>query len=86
MKNNLSFLDWVTLISFGIGLYALYIALENLDENRQQNNELKEILHYLEEHLSSQDNHLEAQDKLFVDLKNHLSSQDKQLENLTKGE
>ena len=46
MKNNLSFLDWITLISFGIGLYALYIALENLDENREQEDELKKILHY----------------------------------------
>ena len=78
MKNNLSFLDWITLISFGIGLYALYIALENLDENRDQNDELKQILHYLEVHLQSQD-------MLFDDLSEHLSSQDKQLENLTKG-
>ena len=83
---NNKFLDWITLVSFGIGLYALYIALENLDENRKQNNELKQILHYLEVHLQDQDNHLEKQDNLFIDLKNHLSSQDKQLENLTKGE
>ena len=74
MKNNLSFLDWITLISFGIGLYALYIALENLDENRQQNDELKDILHYLEVHLQSQD-------ELFDDLSNHLAKQDKVLFN-----
>lgn len=78
MNNNLKMLDWITLISFGIGLYALYIALENLDMNDKQNNELKQILHYLEEHLSSQD-------ILFEDLSEHLSSQDRQLENLTKG-
>ena len=72
MNNNLKMLDWITLISFGIGIYALYIALENLDENREQNDELKEILDYLEIHLQDQDNHLHKQDKL--------------LENLTKGE
>ena len=72
MNNNLKMLDWITLISFGIGLYALYIALINLDENRDQNDELKQILDYLEVHLQDQDNHLHKQDKL--------------LENLTKGE
>ena len=71
MNNKLNFLDLITLVSFGIGLYALYIALENLEENREQNLDLKEILHYLEGHLQDQDN--------------HLMSQDRNLENLTKG-
>ena len=71
MNNNLKMLDWITLFSFGIGLYALYIALANLEENRDQNDELKEILDYL-------DNHLHAQDE-------HLASQDRVLENITKG-
>ena len=66
------FLNWITLISFGVGLYALYISLANLEENRDQNDELKQILHYLEVHLQDQDN--------------HLASQDRVLENLTKGE
>ena len=78
MNNNLKMLDWIALISFGIGIYALYIALENLDENRGQNKELEDILHYLEEHLQDQDKHLHEQDI-------HLASQDKILENLTKG-
>ena len=77
MNNNFKLLDWITLISFGIGLYALYIALENLEENRDQNDELKEILHYLDTHLQDQDKHLHEQDK-------HLASQDRILENLTK--
>ena len=72
MNNNLKLLDWITLISFGVGIYALYIALENLDENRQQNDELKNILDYLEIHLQDQDNHLHKQDEI--------------LKNLTKGE
>ena len=68
MNNNLKMLDWVTLLSFGIGLYALYIALENLEENRDQNDELKQILDYLEVHLQDQDNHLHKQDKLLENL------------------
>ena len=68
MNNNFKMLDWITLISFGIGLYALYIALENLEENRGQNDELKQILHYLEVHLQDQDEHLAKQDELIVNL------------------
>ena len=77
MNNNFKMLDWITLISFGIGLYALYIALANLEENREQNDELKQILHYLEVHLQDQDNHLHEQDL-------QLASQGKILENLTR--
>ena len=68
MNNNFKMLDWITLISFGIGLYALYIALENLDENRKQNDELKQILHYLEVHLQDQDEHLASQDRILENL------------------
>ena len=56
------------MISFGIGLYALYIALENLEENRDQNDELKQILHYLEVHLQDQDEHLANQDELIKNI------------------
>ena len=71
MNNNLKLLDWITLLSFGVGIYALYIALANLEENRQQESELKQILHYLEVHLQDQDEHLASQDRI--------------LENITKG-
>ena len=71
MNNNFKMLDWITLISFGIGLYALYIALENLEENREQNVDLMQILDYLENHLQDQDE--------------HLANQDRVLENITKG-
>ena len=76
--NNYKFLDWITLLSFGIGVYALYIALINLDMNDKQNEDLKEILHYLEQHLQDQDNHLKEQDE-------QLASQGRILENITKG-
>ena len=68
MRNNLNFLDWITLLSFGVGIYALYIALENLEENREQNDELKEILHYLDSHLENQDIHLKEQDEILINL------------------
>ena len=71
MNNNFKMLDWITLISFGIGIYALYIALENLDMNDKQSSELKQILHYVEIHLQDQDEHLASQDRI--------------LENLTEG-
>lgn len=69
--NNLKMLDWITILSFIIGLYALDIAIENLKENEHQNDELKQILHYLDTHLQDQDEHLASQDRI--------------LENLTKG-
>ena len=68
MNNNLKKLDWITIISFGIGLYALYIAIVNLKENEEQSGELKEILHYLEQHLQDQDNHLASQDRILENL------------------
>lgn len=68
----MKFLDRITIIAFIVGIYSLYVALENLEENRDQNDELKKILDYLEVHLQDQDNHLHKQDKL--------------LENLMKGE
>lgn len=64
----MKFLDRITILSFVIGLYALYIALENLDMNDKQNGELKEILDYLDIHLQSQDEHLEAQDRILENL------------------
>ena len=68
MQKQFDFIDFITLLSFAIGLYSLEIALDNLEENREQNDELKQILHYLEVHLQDQDNHLELQDKLITKL------------------
>lgn len=67
-RNNLKYLDIITILSFVIGLYALEITLENLDENRKQNKELKEILGYLENHLQDQDLHLANQDKILENI------------------
>ena len=71
-NNNLDLLDFLTILSFLIGLYALELALKNLEENRLQSKDSEEILHQLEFHLKAQDEHLHAQDL-------HLAEQDKLL-------
>ena len=68
MNNKLELLDLITIISFCVGVYALEIALDNLEENRWQNDELKQVLHYLEVHLQDQDEHLASQDRLLENL------------------
>lgn len=68
MYRKLELLDILTILSFVIGLYALEIALKNLDENRDQNDELKTILDYLDNHLQDQDEHLANQDKILENL------------------
>ena len=70
--NNFSFLDLLTILSFMIGLYALELGLQNLEENRIQSKNSEEILYQLEGHLKAQDEHLQAQDL-------HLKEQDKLL-------
>lgn len=67
-RNSLGFLDVLTILSFVVGVYALEIALKNLDENREQNDELKSILNYLDTHLENQDEHLANQDKILENL------------------
>ena len=64
----MKFLDKITILSFLIGIYAFYIALINLGENREQNGELKEILDYLENHLQAQDEHLASQDRILENI------------------
>ena len=71
-NNNLSFLDILTILSFIIGLWAIELAMQNLEENRLQSKDSEEILYQLEGHLKNQDEHLHAQDI-------HLAEQDKLL-------
>ena len=61
-NNNLSFLDFLTILSFILGLWALELAMKNLEENRLQSKDSQEILYQLEGHLKNQDEHLHAQD------------------------
>lgn len=64
----MKFLDKITIISFLVGIYALYIGLRNLEENREQNDSQQELLNYLEEHLKSQDEHLASQDRVLENI------------------
>ena len=55
MNNNMSFLDFLTLIAFIVGFYSLLVALQNLEENRIQTLDTKEVLYKLDKHLEQQD-------------------------------
>lgn len=54
-NRQFSFLDLLTIISFMVGLYALMLGVENLEENRLQSIDSKKILYRLDNHLSKQD-------------------------------
>ena len=69
MNNN----QLINILSLGIGIWALYIAYDNLFENREQSKDSQEILDSLEIHLKNQDS-------LIISLKEHLKEQDKVLE------
>ena len=72
MKDNLDILDILSIAAFIIGVYSYTIAVQNLNENRIQTEDTKQILNKLNEHLRAQDKHLAEQDK-------HLAEQDKLL-------
>ena len=55
MNKNLSFLDILTILSFVVGVYAIAIGLQNLEENRIQTEDTKEVLFQLNKHLEEQD-------------------------------
>lgn len=67
MDNNQ--LDFITIVSLVLTLYALYIGLENLQENRVQSKSQEDLLKYLESHLSNQDEHLKSQDELIKNIR-----------------
>lgn len=77
-QKELNFIDILSIGSFGIGAYALYIGLKNLEENRQQTDDTKNILENLKQHLKDQDFHLSFQDDV-------LENQNKILEKLNGG-
>lgn len=65
-SNQFSFLDLITLVSFIVGLYALELALRNLEENRIQSRDSEEILYQLNDHLHVQDNVLNEQTEKYL--------------------
>lgn len=64
----MKFLDRLTILSFLVGVYALYIALQNLEENRLQTDDTQRILDDLENHLKTQDLHLASQDRILENI------------------
>lgn len=65
-QNGLGFLDFITLLSFVIGVYAFIIAIQNLDENRIQTEDTKDVLRKLNEHLHHQDCILNEQTEVYL--------------------
>lgn len=59
-----NYIYFLTILGAFVGIVALGLGLENLEENREQNKGQQRLLEYLEEHLKNQDEHLKAQDKL----------------------
>lgn len=64
----MKFLDKLTVLSFLVGVYALYVALQNLEENRLQTEDTQKILDDLENHLKTQDLHLASQDRVLENI------------------
>ena len=54
-NNQFTFLDFLTILSFLISFYALLIALQNLEENREQTLATEEVLYKVDGHLNEQD-------------------------------
>jgi len=62
MNRQFTFLDFLTILSFLIGFYALLVALQNLEENREQTLDTEEVLYKLDKHLAEQDKLLGKED------------------------
>ena len=58
MNKEFTFLDFLTILSFLIGFYALLIAMQNLEENREQTLQTEEVLYKMDKHLHLQDGDL----------------------------
>ena len=78
-QKQLNFIDMLSVASFGIGAYALFIGIKNLEENREQTEDTQNILDNLKQHLKDQDFHLTFQDEV-------LQNQNEILEKLDRKE
>lgn len=64
MRNNFDIIDALSVLALIVSVYSFIVAIQNLDENRIQTEDTKQILHELNNHLARQDVHLAEQDKL----------------------
>ena len=65
-QNDFNIIDALSIVALVIGIYSLFLAIENLNENRLQTEDTKQILHQLNVHLAEQDKHLAMQDELLL--------------------
>ena len=63
-QNDFNIIDALSILALIIGVYSFIIAIQNLNENRLQTEDTKQILHKLNDHLRLQDEHLAEQDEL----------------------
>ena len=68
MNKEFDVLDFITIISFVIGLQSYELASKNLVENREQTKDTQQILNEMQEHLNQQDEILANQDKILFKL------------------
>ena len=68
MNKEFDVLDFITIISFVVGLQSYELASKNLTENRQQTQDTQQILNEMQEHLNQQDEILANQDKILFKL------------------
>ena len=67
-NKQLDVLDFITIISFIVGLQSYELASKNLTENRQQTEDTQKILKQMQDHLDQQDEILANQDKILLKL------------------
>lgn len=67
-NREFDFLDFITIISFIVGLQSYDLANKNLQENRDQTEDTHKILKEMQEHLNQQDEILANQDKILLKL------------------
>ena len=66
MNRDFNLIDMLSVLALFVGVYSFVIAIQNLDENRLQTEDTKQILHKLNVHLHEQDKHLAMQDELLL--------------------
>ena len=65
-QNDFNIIDALSILALIVSVYSYIIAIQNLEENRIQTEDTKQVLHKLNEHLRMQDEHLAKQDELLL--------------------
>lgn len=51
INKNFNVLDMLSVVALIVGIYSFVVAIQNLDENRIQTEDTKQVLHKLNVHL-----------------------------------